>query len=210
MLLGGGFGGDDPFEGIDVVEVVAGGDFYEGPEGDGPEFGVEGGAVFVGFGEAVDEGEIPAAERDPGGAGGLGGVFNALVGAGPGVLLEGLEGGVVGAVDVAEAPGPGHLAVGEVGEDLADRPLGGGGFVFDLLGGESGEDLDEARRRGAQYLGGVAALEEMDVGPGFLFAHAGLDAGWVAVAASSAFQGSYSPTDQWKPSGSRIQKAWPP
>ena len=104
---------------------------------------------------------------------------------------------MIRAVDRAQAPGPGDLAIGQMAQDLANAPLVRCRFVLDGLRRKRRQNLNQTRRRGPQNLSGVAAFEQMDVWAGFLFAHAPLDAPWVPVAGSIAVHGLYSPTDHW-------------
>ena len=103
---------------LEVVDVVAGHGFDDGPEGHGAAFGVGGAAVAVFVGDGGEVEEVPVAGGLEEGEGGL-----ELVGAvalGPGFLVEGLDDGVGlaerGGEGLAEAEGEDDLAVGEVGE----------------------------------------------------------------------------------------------
>jgi hypothetical protein len=121
----GGDGGPALLQRGEVVEVVAGHDLDERPEGLFAALGVGDGLGAVGGGERADEGDVPLAQRLEA-ADGLGERVGGVDG-GPGVLIKGLEDGVGFAVGLAQAPAPGDLAVGEVGDDLAEVPLAGGG-----------------------------------------------------------------------------------
>ena len=86
---------------LEVVDVVAGHGFYDGPEGHGSSFGVGGGAGAVGFGGGSDEVHVPVAEVGEDGKGGdevVGGVALA-----PEALFEGLDHGVFFCEGLAEA-----------------------------------------------------------------------------------------------------------
>jgi len=138
-------GGGEAFDLLEVVDVVTGHCFDDGPEGHGSAFGVGGGAVTIVLGDGGEVEEIPVAggleEREGG--------FEVIgaVALGPGLLVEGLDDGV-GLIGrsregLAEAEGEDELAVGEMGGDLADAPLVGRGTGVDLCACEgSGEGVE--------------------------------------------------------------------
>lgn len=143
-----------------MVEVVAGHGFEQGLKGEEAAFRVEAlpGEVFRGDGGEQGEVPLPAgAEECEGGRD-----FAGLVAGGPGFLVERLQerrwgsGGV--GENLAEAPGKGQLAIGQVGEDLAGAPLsfavdGGGEGGFELLGGEgAGGFVEEAWSGGEDFV----------------------------------------------------------
>jgi len=104
---------DEPFDLLQVVDVVAGHGFYDGPEGHGASLGVGGGAVAVILRNGGEIEQVPV-------AGGLeesqrGFELVGLVTLGPGVLVEGLDDGVGlverGSEGLAEAEGEDNFAV---------------------------------------------------------------------------------------------------
>ena len=121
--------GGEAFDLLEVVDVVAGHGFDDGPEGHGAAFGVGGAAVAVFLGDGVEEEQVPVAGGLEEGQGGF--ELVGCVAFGPGVLVEGLDDGVGlverGGEGLAQAEGEDDLAVGEVGDDLADAPLARGG-----------------------------------------------------------------------------------
>lgn len=134
-----GFG--EAFELLQVVDVVACHGFYDGPEGHGSALGVGGWAVMVGFGDGGEEAEIPVAGRlkERKGCDYIAGG----VALSPTLLIEGLNDGVVFSERLAQTEREDKLAVGEVGEDLADTPFTGGRRVVELVVGQVGGELME-------------------------------------------------------------------
>jgi hypothetical protein len=155
LLMGGG----EAFDLLKMVDVVAGHGFNDGPEGHGSAFGVGGGSVAVVVGDGGKEEQIPVA----GGVeeGHCGFEVVGLVARGPSVLIEGLDDGVGlvegGGEGLAETEGKDDLAVGEVGGDLADAPLAGGGVGVDLGFGEAGGEGAEMPGGGGEDGEGIAA-----------------------------------------------------
>ena len=141
----GGAGCDEALNLLKVVDVVAGHGFYDGPEGHGAAFGVGGAAAAVVLRDCGEEEQVPV-------AGGLeeserGFEVVGCVTFGPGVLVEGLDDGVGlgegGGEGLAETEGEDDLAVGEVGDDVADAPLAWGRRSINLGTGEiGGEGLE--------------------------------------------------------------------
>jgi hypothetical protein len=128
----------------EVVDVVSGHGFDDGPEGHGAALGVGGGVVPVVLGDGGKEEQVPVAcgmEESEGGFEIVDGV--AL---GPGVLVEGLDDmGLSGCCGqgLAETKGEDHLGVGEVSDDIADAPLARRGRSVGFGGGEAaGEGVD--------------------------------------------------------------------
>jgi hypothetical protein len=144
-----------------VVDVVAGHGLDNGPEGHGAALGVSGGAVAVGLVDGGEEFQIPVAR------GGeeceCGGEVVGGVALGPHLLVEGLDDGVLFAEGLAEAEAEDEFAVGEVGDDLADAPLAGGGRRVGLGGGEGlGDSAEMVSGRGDDG-NGVSTFEEFSV-----------------------------------------------
>lgn len=124
-----------------MIDVVAGHGLDDGPEGHGAALGVSGGAVAVGFVDGGEEFQVPVAgsgeERERRGEV-VGGVTP-----GPVLLVEGLNDGVLFAEGLAETEAEDELAVGEVGDDLADAPFTEGGLCVGLGRGERlGKDAE--------------------------------------------------------------------
>ena len=100
-------GGGEALDLLEVVDVVAGHGFDDGPEGHGATFGVGGEAVAILLGDGVEKEQVPAAcglEESEGGLELVG-----FVARGPGVLVKGLDDGVRlverGGKSLAEAEG---------------------------------------------------------------------------------------------------------
>jgi hypothetical protein len=162
----GGLACGEAFDLLKVVDVVAGHGFYDGPEGHGAAFGVGGAASAVVLRDGGEEEQVPV-------AGGLeesecGLEVVGCVTFGPGVLVEGLDDGVGlgegGRESLAEAEGEDNLAVGEMGDDVADAPLAGCGGSVDLSAGEAGgEGLETLGSRGEDG-DGVLTVQVAGVG----------------------------------------------
>jgi len=150
----------EAFDLLEVVDVVAGHGFDDGPEGHGAAFGVGGGAAAIVVGDGGEEEQVPVAGGLEEGERGFelvgGGAF------GPGVLVEGLD-DVVGLVErggegLAETEGEDDFAVGQVGGDLADAPLAWDGVGVDLGGGEVRGEGVETLRGGGEDGDGVLTV----------------------------------------------------
>lgn len=125
-----------------MVDVVSAHGLDDGPEGHGAALGMGGGPVAVGLGHCGEEPEVPVTDGGEGGkAGGdvVGGVALA-----PDALVEGLDDGMVSGEGLTEAEGKDQLAVGQVGDDLANGPLARCGSVIDLGGGEWSDEAANA------------------------------------------------------------------
>jgi len=138
-------GGSEAFDLLKVVDVVARHGFYDGPKGHGATLGVGGGAAAVVLGDGCEEEQVPVAGGLEEGERGF--ELVGCVAFGPGVLVEGLDDGVRlierGCESLAEAEGEDDLAVGEVGDDVADAPLAWGRRSINLGTGEiGGEGLE--------------------------------------------------------------------
>ena len=125
---------------------MAGHGFDDGPEGHGAAFGMGGGAMAFVAGDGGEEEEIPVThgleERECR----LDGIDGVAVG--PGLLVERLD-DVVGLVGwggegLAEAEAEDGFGVGEVGDDVGDAPLAGGGWGVQLCVGEAGGESVQA------------------------------------------------------------------
>jgi hypothetical protein len=151
----------EAFDLLKVVDVVAGHGFYDGPESHGAAFGVGGAAAAVLLRDGGEEEQVPVAsgleESERG--------FEVVgcVTFGPGVLVEGLDDGVglgeSGGEGLAEAEGEDDLAVGEVGDDVADAPLAGGGGSVDLSSCEAGGEGLETLGGGGEDGDGVLTVQ---------------------------------------------------
>ena len=159
-------GGGQAFYLSEVVDVVSAHGFDDGPEGHGAAFGVGGGAAAVLVGDGVEEEEVPIAGGSEEGQGRL--ELVDCVALCPGVLVEGLNDGVRlterGSEGLAQAEGEDDLAVGEVGDDLANAPLARGGRGVDLLGGEVGGEVVDAIGRGFEDRDGILTVKVAGVG----------------------------------------------
>ena len=129
-----------------MVNVVAGHGFDDGPEGHGAALWVGGSAVAIFLGDGGEEEQVPVAGGLEEGERGF--ELVGCVALGPGVLVKGLDDGVRlierGCESLAEAEGKNDLAVGEVGDDVADAPLAWGRRSIDLGTGEIGGERLEA------------------------------------------------------------------
>ena len=139
-------GGGEAFDLLKVVDVVAGHGFYDGPEGHGAALGMGGGAMAFVAGDGGEEEEVPVAHGLEESECRLDGVDGVPVS--PGFLIEGLD-DVVGLVGwggegLAEAKAEYGFGVGEVGDDVRDAPLAGGGRGVQLRIGEAGGESVEA------------------------------------------------------------------
>ena len=139
------FGGE-AFQLLEVVDVVAGHSFDDRPEGHGAAFGMGGGAMAFVAGDGGKEEKIPVAHGLEEREGRLDGVDGVAVG--PGLLVEWLD-DVVGLVGwggegLAEAEAEDGFGVGEVGDDVGDAPLAGGGRGVQLRVGETGGESVKA------------------------------------------------------------------
>ncbi len=158
LFGGGGEAGDL----LEVVEVVAGHGFDDGPEGHGAAFGVGGASFALFVADFVEQQEVP-------GAGGFEEVERGVdvevcVALRPFFLVEGLDHRMVFGEGLAEAEAEDDLAIGEVGNDLAGGPLCAGLAEFNLLVGD-------ALEQGVQFGGGlgddfegIAVAQEVCVG----------------------------------------------
>ena len=158
-LVGGVCG--EVFELTEVVDVVAGHGFDDGPEGHGAALRVGGGAVAVVLGDGGEEEQVPVAGGGEEGQCGFRSVGG--VAFGPGVLVEGLDDGVLLGEGLAEAEGEDELTVGEVGDDLADAPFAGGRGRVELRAGEAGGEGVEALCGGGKDGDGVLAVQAAGV-----------------------------------------------
>jgi hypothetical protein len=136
----------DAFKLLEMVDVVAGHGFYDGPEGHGAALGMGGGAMAFVAGDGCEEEKIPVAHCLEESERGLDGVDGVAVA--PGFLIEGLD-DVVGLVwrggeGLAETESKDGFGVGEVGDDVRDAPLTGGGWGVELRVGEAGGESVEA------------------------------------------------------------------
>jgi hypothetical protein len=128
------------FQLLEMVDVVAGHGFYDGPEGHGAALGMGGGAMAFVAGDGGEEEEVPVAHGLEESECRLDGVDGVPVS--PGFLIEGLD-DVVGLVGrggegLAEAKSEDGFGVGEVGDDVGDAPLAGGWRGVELRFGEVG------------------------------------------------------------------------
>jgi len=149
-----------------VVDVVAGHGFDDGPEGHGASLRVGGWAVAVVLRDGSEKEQVPMAgglEERERGIEIVGGVTF-----GPEILIERLDDGVGlagrGGEGLAETEGEDDFAVGEVRGDLADAPLVGGRLGDDLGAGKAGGDGVETLGRRGQDGDGVLAVKITGVG----------------------------------------------
>lgn len=152
---------------LDVVDVVAGHGLDDGPEGHGAAFGVGGGVVPVVFRDGGEKEKVPVADGVEESERGFEAVDGVTLG--PGLLVEGLDdvmrlAGDGGGEGLAEAEGEDHLRVGEVGDDVADAPLAGGGWSVDPRVGEMSREGVEALGGAGEDGDGVVAVEILCVG----------------------------------------------
>lgn len=146
---------------LEVVEVVAGHGFDDGPEGHGSSFGMGGEAAPVVFSDGGEEAKIPGAGCLEEGQGR--GCIVGCVALGPVVLIEGLDDRVVFGERLTEAEGEDEFAVGEVGEDLSDAPFAGGGRLVELRAGEWGGEFAQIFDCGGEDRDGVLAAKKFCV-----------------------------------------------
>jgi hypothetical protein len=156
----------EAFELLQVVDIVAGHSFYDGPEGHGAALGVSGGAVAVFLRDGGEEEQVPVAgclEEGETGFKVVGGVAFA-----PGFLVEGLDDGVglveLGCEGLAEAEAEDDLAVSQVGDDFADAPLARGRGSIDLGSGQAGSEGLETLGGGGQDGDRVLSVKVLGVG----------------------------------------------
>jgi len=150
----------------EVVDVVAGHGFDDGPEGHGAAFGMGGGAEAVVLGDGGEEEEVPVAHGLEESERWFDGVDGVTVG--PGFLIEGLD-DVVGLVGrggegLAETESEDSFGVGEVGDDVRNAPLAGGGRGVELRVGEPGGEGVETLGGAGQDREGVLAVQVFCVG----------------------------------------------
>lgn len=151
---------------LEVVEVVAGHGFDDGPEGHGASLGVSCGAVAVVVGDGGEKEEVPVADGVEESERGFERVDGVALS--PGVLVEGLD-DVVGLVErggksLTEAEGEDEFGVGEVGDDVCDAPLAWGGWGGQLGVGKAGGEGVEALGGAGEDGNGVVAVEVFGVG----------------------------------------------
>ena len=120
--------------------------FDDGPEGHGAAFGMGGGAMAFVAGDGGEEEEVPVAHALEERERRLDGIDSVAVG--PRLLVEGLD-DVVGLVGwggegLAETEAEDGFGVGEVGDDVCDAPLPGGGWGVEVRVGEPGCESVEA------------------------------------------------------------------
>jgi hypothetical protein len=160
-----GAGRNETFDLLQVVDVVAGHGFYDGPEGHGAALGVGGGAVAVVLRDGGEEEEVPV-------AGGLeesetGFELVGCVAFGPGFLIEGLDDGVGlverGGESLAEAEREDHFAVGQVSDNVADAPFAWGWWSVDLGAVQGGGECLDALGGGGEDGDRVLAVQEAGV-----------------------------------------------
>jgi hypothetical protein len=163
--LSGGVGGE-AFDLLKVVDVVPGHGFDDGPEGHGAAFGVGRGTVAVVLRDGGEEEQVPVARRLEEGECGFKVVR--LVTHRPGVLVEGLDDGVLlierRSEGLAEAEGEDNFAVGEMGGDIADAPSARGRGSIDLGAGEIGGEGAEALRGAGEDRDRVLTIKIAGVG----------------------------------------------
>jgi hypothetical protein len=148
-----------------VIDIVAGHGFDDGPEGHGAALGVGGDAVAVGFCDGAEEAEIPFA-----------GILEEIerlrkivcgIALCPGLLVEGLDDrvGLVwrGAERLAKTKRKDEFAVGQVGDDLTDAPFVRSWSVVDLLDGEGSEDAAKTQCGSEEDWDRVLPVEESGV-----------------------------------------------
>jgi hypothetical protein len=149
------------FELLQMVDVVAGHGFDDGPESHGAAFGVGGVPMAVVGRDGGEEEQVPVAGGLEEGQCGFEVVGSVALG--PVVLVEGLDDGVGlierGGEGLAEAEGEDDLAVGEVGGDVGDAPLAGGGRGVDLGFGEVGGEGAEMPGGGGEDGDGVLTVQ---------------------------------------------------
>jgi hypothetical protein len=151
----------EAFELLEVVEVVAGHGFDDGPEGHSAALGMGGGAMAFVAGDGGEEEEVPVAHGVEERERGLDRVDGVAVG--PGLLIEGLD-DVVGLVGwsgegLAEAKAEDGFSVGEVGDDVRDAPFAGRGWGVQLRVGEAGGESVEASGGAGEDGEGILIVE---------------------------------------------------
>lgn len=152
----------EAFEQLEVMAVVAGNGFEDDLEGDRAALGVGGGTGEIVGLYGGEEADVPGAEALVGEL--RRGEVVGGVAVAPTILIEGLEGGVVGGEGLADAPAPHEFAIGEVGHELAEAPLLFAWGVIDLFRGVGGEELAEVGGGFADDTDGFAAFEVVRVG----------------------------------------------
>ena len=145
----------------EVVEVVAGHGFDDGPEGHGATFGMGYGALALGLGEFVEQEQVP-------GTGGFEEVERGIdvevcVARGPFFLVPWLHDRMVFCQGLAQTEAEDGLAVGEMGYDLAGAPFGRGRVEFDLGVGHAFEQAVESCGSVYDHFEGIALAEEFCV-----------------------------------------------
>jgi hypothetical protein len=154
--------GGDALQLLQVIDVVAGHGFDDGPEGHGAAFGMRGWALAVGVGDGCEEFEVPVTgglKEDDGGGEVVGGVALS-----PGVLIEGLDGWMGFAEGLAKAEAEDDFAIGKVRDDFADAPLAGGWRLIELGLGERREELMEVAGGGFEDGERLLGVEKFCVG----------------------------------------------
>lgn len=163
------FAFEQTFKQPQVVGVVAGNGFDEGPKGKGAALGMGDWLGLVLWADPGEQTEVPGAERLEGGER-CGEIIGGVAG-GPDVLVEGLNGRQPRCAQtltdrrqgLAEAEAEGELAVREVRGQFAQAPLPWTGGALDLFRGEAGQELAHAGGGGGEDLDGFAAFEVLRV-----------------------------------------------
>jgi hypothetical protein len=150
---------------LEVVEIVTGHGFNNGPEGHGAalRMGGESATVFVVHGS--EELHVPGA-RAPEEVERRSQIVRGVA-LGPDFLVEGLDDGVRLACRRGEGPAQAEsedeFAVGEVGDDLADAPLSWRRSAIDLLGREISREGAKPIRSGGEDWDRVLSVEVFGV-----------------------------------------------